>query len=143
MSSQSYPYTSYYFKVTFDGDKAIGFQSVTGLDVTLDTEDFLAGGENRFTYKLPKQASYSNLVLKRGLVDNEDLINWCKDAFYNQKIELKDIVISLLKDDKTPIASWKVINAYPKKWSLSELNAQNNAIAIETLELQYQYFEFV
>ncbi len=143
MASNSYPFTSYYFKVTFDGSEAISFQSVKGLEVTLETEDFLAGGENRFTYKLPKQASYSNLVLTRGWMNDMEIINWCKDAFYNQKIELKDITVSLMQNEETPISTWKVVNAFPKKWTMSEFNAQNNAIAIESIELQYQYFEFV
>jgi len=37
--------------------------------------------------------------------------------------------------------TWKVINAWPKKWSVSEFNAEQNSIAVESLELNYSYFE--
>jgi len=39
--------------------------------------------------------------------------------------------------------SWKVINPWSKKWSRSEFNAEQSAIAIETLELNYSYFELM
>jgi phage tail-like protein len=39
------------------------------------------------------------------------------------------------------VAIWNVVQAYPVKWSMSDLNANNNSIAVETIELSYQYFE--
>jgi phage tail-like protein len=39
--------------------------------------------------------------------------------------------------------SWAFINAYPVKWSVSELNAMENSIAMETLEFAYSYFQKV
>jgi phage tail-like protein len=46
----------------------------------------------------------------------------------------------LLNEAHQPVMTWEVIHAWPKKWSLSDLNAEQNALAIETFELQYQYF---
>jgi phage tail-like protein len=33
-----------------------------------------------------------------------------------------------------------VVHAWPKKWSLSDLDAEQSGIAIETLELHYRTF---
>ena len=51
-----------------------------------------------------------------------------------------DLTVSLLNEVHEPLMTWNVKHAWPKKWSHSDLNAEQNALAIETFELQYQYF---
>ena len=36
--------------------------------------------------------------------------------------------------------TWHLVNAYPTKWTLGDLNAMGNAFALETLQIFYQYF---
>ncbi|MEZ4858757.1 MAG: phage tail protein [Flavobacteriaceae bacterium] len=36
-----------------------------------------------------------------------------------------------------------MVHAYPVKWNVSDLNAEENKIAIETIELAYNYFTLV
>ncbi|HEY4591968.1 MAG TPA: phage tail protein [Thermoanaerobaculia bacterium] len=33
-----------------------------------------------------------------------------------------------------------MVNAYPTKWAVADLNATGNTVVIETLQLFYQYF---
>jgi phage tail-like protein len=129
--------------VTADVDGS--FQEVSGISVEIPTEDFNEGGENRYTYKLPKPIKYSPLVLKRGLVaSTSGLGEWVKETFelgLDQPILTKDIMVNLLSEDKTPLMSWTFIGAYPTKWNVSNFNAQNNEIVVESLELAYRRFE--
>ena len=39
-----------------------------------------------------------------------------------------------------PLRTWNVSHAIPKKWSVSDLNANENSLVIETMELTYRYF---
>jgi phage tail-like protein len=55
-------------------------------------------------------------------------------------IQPKDIMVSLLNEKHEPLMSWNIVQAYPKKWGMADLNAEQSAIAIESIELQYQYF---
>ncbi len=139
-----YPPVSFHFKVEFQGldkeDIEVRFQSVSGLTVDIQTEPVKAGGEHRFEYVLPIRSKYSVLVLKRGLVINSKLIDWCLDTFQNLIIYPKDILVHLLDKNHQPLMTWNVVQAWPKKWSTSDLNATGNEVLIETLELQYQYF---
>lgn len=162
--ARTYPPVSFFFEVIFQGQSPDGtaldkelvetrFQSVTGLSVDLQTEALKEGGENRFEHILPVRTKYSALVLKRGIVKDSKLIQWCNDALLNFNIQPMDVLVHLLNVDRpdpnqppgdvTPLMSWKVINAWPKKWSLSDFNAEQSAIAIETLELNYSYFELM
>jgi phage tail-like protein len=49
-------------------------------------------------------------------------------------------MVKLLDQDHEPMVTWNFIKAWPVKWVISDFKATENAIAIETIELAYQYF---
>ncbi len=144
--ANTYPPASFYFRVNFS-DKLpaeISFQSVTGLSVEMQTEPLKEGGENRFEHILPVRTKFSPLILKRGLLKGSKVIKWCMDAILNFDIHPVDLEVDLLSvSSSNPLITWKVINAWPKKWSVSEFNAEQNSLAIESIELNYSYFEIM
>ena len=142
-----YPPVGFHFSVEFglDGTSVhdTRFQEVSGLSAELAVESIQEGGENRFVHRLPGRSKYPNLVLKRGLVSDSRLIAWFRDAVENLAIEPADVTVSMLDETGAPLLSWNFVKAWPAKWSVSSLNAQNNAIAVDTLELAYQRFTMV
>lgn len=139
--AEYYPPLGFHFKVEFsDFPGEYQFQSVSGLSVDVDTENFAEGGENRFVHKLPVRTKYPNLVLKRGLVVDSDLIKWCRDAVENFSFKPTNLVVKLLNEKHEPLLSWNVVHAWPVKLSMTDFNAEENKIAIETIELSYNYF---
>ena len=140
--SNYYPPLGFHFLVEFGNQKdEYQFQSVSGLSVDLETEEIKEGGENRFKYKLPVRAKYPNLVLKRGLIADSKLIDWCKAAVESFDFEPTDLIIKLLNQENQPLITWNVVNAYPVKWSVGDFNAEESRIVIETIELSYSYFK--
>jgi len=79
-----YPPVGFHFKVEFSGvgnaDMDTRFQEVSGLTAEIGTEELQVGGENRFSYRLPTRARFSNLVLKRGMLKDSELITWFSRA---------------------------------------------------------------
>ncbi|GGH69125.1 phage tail-like protein [Filimonas zeae] len=142
----SFPYgmpRAFMFNVTvgdFAGEGECSFQDVSGLNVTLGTEEVKEGGVNNFTYKLPGRAKYDNLVLKRGLITGSPIITWVNDAVSNFVFRPKLVKVQLIDPEQTPIITWSLYNAYPVSIKMSELKAMDNALAIETLELAYNFF---
>jgi len=140
-----YPPTSFSFIVngisTQEGIDS-QFQSVSGLSTDLETEAYVEGGENRFVHELPKRTKYPNLILKRGLIVNSDLIEWCRKGMENFEFETRDLTISLNGGEtpNSPLITWNIVGAYPVKWSVSDFNAEESKLAIETMELKYKYF---
>jgi phage tail-like protein len=126
------------------------FQSVSGLSVELQTETLKEGGQQRFEHILPVRTKYSPLILKRGMVKNSKMIEWCMEAIDNFDIQPIDLLVHLLHVNRpnpnqppqgvSPLITWNVVNAWPKKWSVSDFNAEQSSIAIESLELNYSYF---
>jgi phage tail-like protein len=138
-----YPPWGFYFRVVFDisQDKNdLRFQSVSGLSVEYDFESFKEGGENRFEHKLPVRTKYADLVLKRGLLTDSSVINWVLDAFQNRIFKPADITVNLINERGEPLQTWNVVHAIPKKWLVSDFNANENGIVVETMELSYRYF---
>jgi len=150
-----YPAVAFHFKVKIDDipddDGDSRFQTVSGLSVELETESKKEGGENRFEHVLPLRMKSAALVLKRGLITSKSLRKWCLDninAVSNlvsadpskRIITPKNLTVSLLNEQHEEIVTWNVVHAWPKKWNISDLNAEQNAIAVETIELQYWYF---
>lgn len=136
-----YPPLGFHFRVEFGNiEGEFQFQSVSGLSVELETEQIAEGGENRFKHKLPVRTKFPNLVLKRGVLVNSDLIKWCRKAVEEYEITPVNITISLLNEEHEPLMTWNVVHAYPVKWAVADFNAEESKIVIETIELAYNYF---
>jgi phage tail-like protein len=143
MADNFYQTVNFHFKVEFSLGKEdidIRFQSVSGLDSVLDTETVKEGGENRFEHVVPVRRKYGPLVLKRGLVKPSDsgITAWLKKAFDDENVTaLPTVVIKLLNEQHQPLMSWTINNVWPRSWKIGELNAEQGAVLIETLELNY------
>lgn len=147
-STTYYPPVGFYFKVEFQGIPGLQrqdafFQEVTGLSRELESESIKSGGENRFTFKLPTRAQYPNLVLKRGLFVGSGITGWVNDAILHLDIKPVTVLVTLLNEKHEPLQSYKCVNAWPQKWSVADLNAQESRIVVETMELVYQYFTII
>jgi len=118
----------------------VRFQAVSGLSVEYDTEEYKEGGENRFTHKLPVRTKYTDMVLKRGMLTDSEVIDWLLRAFRDREFEPSDVNVILMNEKSEPLRTWKVAHAIPKKWLISDLNANENSVVIETMELSYSYF---
>ncbi|ABG33656.1 phage tail protein [Roseobacter denitrificans] len=139
------PPVAFHFSVMFVGGTPpvsdTAFQEVSGLESGLETEALVEGGENRFVHQLPKPLKQGNLKLKRGMTPADSgLVKWCKATIENdlsKPIEPKDITVSLLNEERDPVAVWSIGNAYPVKWTVGGFDAMKNELAVETIELAY------
>jgi phage tail-like protein len=141
-----YPPVGFHFSVSFSIPNSEGdfrFQEVTGLEVEMELESFKEGGQNQFVWQLPKRTRYQDITLKRGMVIGSKIVGWCKSAFENFVFEPCNVQITLLNEKHEPVLAWSVINAIPKKWSISGFNAEQNSIVIESFTLSYQFFKVI
>lgn len=114
------------------------FQKVSGLGSTVETTTVEEGGQNLYTQSLPKKIKYENLVLNRGVVVGSPLVIEFNVAMSLFKFSPSNVLVTLLDNTRIPIAGWLFMKAFPVKWSVSDLDADSNAVVIETMELSYQ-----
>jgi phage tail-like protein len=75
------------------------------------------------------------------MVTGSSLITWARQATEQFTFATRTVVVSLLDETGDNLATWNVVNAWPVALKMSEFKAQENAIAIETLELSFDYFQ--
>lgn len=140
-----YQTVNFHFSVEFIREAQsldIGFQSITGLDSTLETERIKEGGENRFEHVIPVRRKYGPLILKRGLLTPTEsgITKWFQQVFDDEKvIPIPTVHIKLLNEEHQPLMQWTINNVWPLSWKIGELNAERGEVLIESLELNYNY----
>ena len=134
----------FHFSVRFEIPGAtvydVRFRDVSGLTMELEEFAYNEGGENRYSHKFPVRGRYPDLVLKRGLLTDSGLRQWVLDAVQNLVIQPCSVWVTLLDHEHAPLETWTVVGAWPRKWVISDFNAESSELVIETLELSYQYF---
>lgn len=133
-----YPLPKFHFQVEW-GDETITFSEVSGLDKEIEVIEYREGSSPEYsTLKMPGLQKYSNITLKRGVfAGNNGFFNWMNTVKLNT-IERRDITISLLNEGHEPVMVWKVKNAWPSKIQSTDLKADGNEVAIETMELVHE-----
>jgi phage tail-like protein len=126
--------TKYLFIVKIPDVDTIGyFSHCSGLELSFDVFEYQEGGNNDFVHRLPGTMRYPNLVLSRGLTEQEALLKWFMAT--RTEAERKEITLTL----KTGAAErmWTFADAFPVKWTGPTLDAETGDIATETLEIAH------
>ncbi len=140
MSANPYPPVAFHFDVWLNipggtDDVDARFSKVSGLSVTMQTQDLHEGGQNAYAYKLPVRPAYGTVVLERGLAVSSKLMKWVRSSLEDFTFSPATMVISLLGQNHRPVAVWSLEQAWPIGWSMGDLDAMENRLCLEKLEL--------
>lgn len=132
------PYRGFKFKVQIDGITKAGFREVSGLDAGTDAVDYREG-DGTTMRKLAGLQKFSNITLKRGITNDQDLWKW-RSMVMDGKIKdnRKNGQIILLDDEGNEAAEWTFTDGWPTKWTGPTFNATANEVAIDTLEITHE-----
>lgn len=133
----TYPYGKFRYEVEIDGIAAGGFSEVTGFDASIDVMEYREGDMVQTPMKIPGLKKYGNITLKKGLADSRALYDWLDEGVTGE-VNRKTITITLLDATKTAVASWRVINAWPIKYTVPDFNATSSEVAVESLEIAHE-----
>ena len=137
------PYGAFNFEIQVDGisDDGIAvkgsFQEVSGLEVELSPIDYRTGTEDIRVRKLPGLKKFTNLTLKRGIIGDPAFWNWVK-AGLDGNVQRAAGRIILKDENQQEVMRWNFERAWPCKWTGPGLNAANNEVATETLEICHE-----
>ena len=125
------------FVFTIDGIEIGRFTEVTGLAVTLGVEEITEGGRNDATVKLPGRLTWPNLVLKRGVTDDDQLLQWITKVSkgLGTSVDRSTGSITLLDNGHRSFRRWNFHDALPIRWTGPQLAASGNTLATEELEV--------
>lgn len=137
-SANLWPVPKFHFKVMW-GDKEMAFQEVSGLDIQSEEIKYRAGNHPQFSViKMPGMTKFSNVTMKKGVFKGDNTFwDWMNKIKMNT-IARVPVTISLLDEASGVVMVWKLANAWPTKITATDLKAEGNEVAIETIEIVHE-----
>lgn len=135
------------FILEVDGVSIGTFTEVSGLNVEISTERIEEGGQNHFVHQRPGRITWPNIVLKRGVVDDDNLFRWFAktsgDGYAGEgsKLAMLSGAITLITDAGDRLRSWSIDRAFPVKWSGPSFAVSSTDIPSEELEIAHHGFK--
>jgi phage tail-like protein len=114
-----------------------GFSECAGLEMSMQPEEYKEGGRNGTVLKFPTRVAWSNITLKKGVGAGTALWDW-HYGFVTGKGKRRDGVIVLLTDLHVPNNIWYFRRGLPVKYTAPALNATQNNVAIESIEIGHE-----
>ncbi|MCK0509724.1 phage tail protein [Aromatoleum buckelii] len=114
-----------------------GFSECSGIEMTMKPEPYKEGGANGFTRQFPNRVEWSAITLKKGIGSGNTLWDW-HYGFVIGKGKRRDGLIVLLSDLHVPNNVWFFRRGLPSKYSGPQMNAMQNSVAIESIEITHE-----
>ena len=137
---RSRPRGKFNFVVDIDGvGTSLQFQDVSGLEMqTQPVENREGRSGDIATAKTAGTAKSGSVTLKRGLAAMGDRFSEWHALFKENTVERAAMTITLLDESGSPMVVWTLTNAFPRKVSAADFNADGNEVAIESIELEHE-----
>jgi phage tail-like protein len=137
MSIAPFAHAGLQFEVQLPSNIKVGyFTEVSGLSAEVEFQTYNEGGNNNFVHHLPTRVKYPNLVLKRGITDEDELMKWFAKSHLGA--ERYDISVVMVDTQSKALRTWSFEKAFPVKWTGPSFNAGQSQVAVETLEIVHE-----
>lgn len=140
------PYPGYNFEVIVKGVSDDGtvvrgsFAEASGLESEVTPIEYRNGSADITVSKIPGLKKFTNITLKRGIIGDLAFWNWIVEAM-NGLVRRTEGSVLLLDENRREVMRWNFKRGWPCKWTGPGLNAKNNEIAMETLEICHEGLE--
>jgi phage tail-like protein len=124
--------------VEIGGDAPTSFEQVLLPEFTIEVVEYREGSEPvSSSRRMPGRTSFTTLVLRRGFNGSLYLYEWWAAASQGDNSAVRDLTVSLLNEDHDPVATWRFRRAFPARYLVSPLDAQDGGSLVETIELAF------
>ena len=137
-SANVWPIPKFYFQVKWDSE-VMSFQEVSGLDIEAEKIEYRSGDSPVFSkISMPGLKKSGNVTMKKGVYKSDNKFwDWFNQIKMNT-IKRVPVTISLLDEAGAPTMVWTLANAWPMKISSTDLKAEGNEVAIESIEIAHE-----
>ena len=147
------PYKNFKFRVRFgdNPDYVAGVSKVSALRRTTEVVSHREGGDPSSDRKSPGRSQYEAITLERGVTHDTEFEKWANKVWnfgagLGAEVSLKDfrkdIIIDFYNEAGQLAIAYKVYLCWVSEYqALPELDANANAVAIQTLKLENEGWE--
>jgi phage tail-like protein len=145
------PYKNFKFRVKWDGRYVAGVSKVGALKRTTEVVKHREGGDPSTSRKSPGRTEFEAITLERGVTHDPEFEAWANKVWNfgaggGSEVSLadlrKDIVLEVHNEAGQVALAYKVFRCWVSEFqALPELDANANAVAIQTLKLENEGWE--
>ena len=145
------PYKNFKFRVKWDGRYVAGVSKVGALKRSTEVVKHREGGDPSTSRKSPGRTEYDPITLERGVTHDVEFERWANKVWnfgagLGVEVSLRDfrknLIIELYNEAGQLAIAYRVLRAWVSEFqSLPDLDANANAVAIQTLKLENEGWE--
>ena len=133
------PGISMFFSVTVDSFDLGDWAKMSGLGMTITTQDRPESAMNFFQHHLPAAMVYDEVVLERPISPETGAVIAWLNAYHMLPVPTAGQV-QCLDQSGSVVMTWSMFGVSPVSWKGPSMDAGSNAIAMETLRFRHMGF---
>jgi phage tail-like protein len=140
------PYKNFKFRVKWDGRYVAGISKVGALKRTTEVVEHREGGDPSTGRKSPGRTKYEAITLERGVTHDLEFEQWANKVWnfgagFGSEVSLADfrkpVILDVFNEAGQKVLSYHIFRCWVSEFqSLPDLDANANAVAIQTLKLE-------
>jgi phage tail-like protein len=145
------PYKNFKFRVKWDGRYVAGVSKVGALKRSTEIVEHREGGDPSTSHKSPGRNKYEAVTLERGVTHDLEFERWANKVWnlgsgLGSEVSLKDfrkdVSIEVYNEAGQKVLAYNVFRCWVSDFqALPDLDANANAIAIQTIKLENEGWE--
>lgn len=150
-STRVNPYKNFKFRLKWDGRYVAGLSKVSALKRTTEVVEHREGGDPSTPHRSPGLTKFEAITLERGVTHDTDFELWANKVWnygsgLGAEVSLKDfrkdVILELYNEAGQLVLSYKIYRCWVSEFqALPELDANANAVAIQTIKLENEGWE--
>ena len=145
------PYKNFKFRIKWDGRYVAGVSKVSALKRSTEVVEHREGGDPSLSRKSPGRTKYEPVTLERGVTHDIEFEQWANKVWnfgsgLGAEVSLadfrKDVILDVFNEAGQVVLSYRLFRCWPSEYqALPDLDANANAVAIQTLKLENEGWE--
>ena len=145
------PYKNFKFRIRWDGRYVAGVSKVSALKRSTEVVEHREGGDPSTSRKSPGRTKYEAITLERGVTHDLEFEAWANKVWHvgaglGAEVSLKDfrkdVILEVYIEAGQLALAYKIYRCWVSEFqAIPDLDANANAVAIQTLKLENEGWE--
>ena len=145
------PYKNFKFRLKWDGRYVAGVSKAGALKRSTEVVEHREGGDPSTSRKSPGRTKYEAITLERGVTHDLEFEAWANKVWHvgaglGAEVSLKDfrkdVILEVYNEAGQVVLAYKIYRCWVSEFqALPDLDANANAIAIQTMKLENEGWE--
>ncbi|MCP4936287.1 MAG: phage tail protein [bacterium] len=140
------PYKNFRFRIYWEGEPVAALSKMSAIKKATEAVEWRAAGDAGIVRKLPGRTKFEPITFEAGLTHDRKFINWANqvnnpigEAANSPLNYRKTVRVEVLNMQGVPVMAFNLIRAWVSEFQLlSEMDANANAVAIQTLKIEIE-----